>query len=422
VSVEQFSWLSDQGARVLIEQLQDGIFAIENEKMAYANQRLCDMLEYPADKLVGMPFINLVAPEDIEVIGARHRDRISGKHVPDHYMLHLRTAAGAVICCDLHVGMTVNRAGRTVTVGSVRDVTRQEAMQAELKATSEQLRFIYEQLPDIYYRVNMEGIITMVSPSSLSILGYRPEEMLGKTLSSYYVAPEDRQRVVKQIADGGGRATQAEAALRHKNGDTVWITANSYIRYGPDGKPAYIDGVARDTTERKRMEEQLTALARTDSLTGAYSRRYFMDRSEEIIRLMKRHQRPLSMMIADLDHFKRINDTHGHQAGDKALVAFTGMCREVIRESDVLGRLGGEEFGLVLPETPLTHAHTLAERLREATAAIEIPLDDCRIGITVSIGLVELNEDETSLGGLMRRADLAMYQAKTGGRNRVAIS
>jgi diguanylate cyclase (GGDEF)-like protein len=141
-----------------------------------------------------------------------------------------------------------------------------------------------------------------------------------------------------------------------------------------------------------------------------------------VINLMKRYRRPASMMIADLDHFKAINDKYGHHAGDLALKAFTGACRQEIRESDILGRLGGEEFGLMLPETTIQHAQILAERIRKAAEALEITFDDQTIRITVSIGLVGLHMDETSLDAVMGCADRAMYQAKARGRNQVVTS
>jgi diguanylate cyclase (GGDEF)-like protein len=147
-----------------------------------------------------------------------------------------------------------------------------------------------------------------------------------------------------------------------------------------------------------------------------------MEKSEEVISMMRRYLRPASMMVADLDHFKSINDKFGHHAGDLALKAFTDVCREEIRESDILGRLGGEEFGLMLPETTIQHARVLAERIRRATSALEITLDDQTIRIAVSIGLVELNPEDATLDAAMRRADLAMYQAKAGGRNQVVAS
>jgi diguanylate cyclase (GGDEF)-like protein/PAS domain S-box-containing protein len=420
--LEKFSWLSDQGYQVLLDRLQDGIFVVEAGKLAYVNQRLADMLGYQVNELIGRPFLEVVAADDQSLVWERHHARLAGKKVPEQYDIHLCNACGTVISCSLNVGLGENKEGSTVTVGSVRDVTQQRAALAQLEASKAELKSIFDQLPDIFYRTDMQGILTKMSPACFDILGYRQEELLGTPLSGYYKTPEERQKIVKAIIAGGGKTTRVEAALQHKDGSTVWISTSAFIRLGPDGQPSFIEGMARDVSEHKRMENQLITLSRTDALTGAYSRGYFMDKSEEVINMMRRYQRPASMMVADMDHFKTINDNYGHHAGDLALKAFTNICRQEIRESDILGRLGGEEFGLMLPETTIQHAQILAERIRKAAETLEITLDDQAIRITVSIGLVELSAEDASLDAVMRRADLAMYRAKAGGRNRVVTA
>lgn len=417
--MEKISWLTDQGARILIDHLLDGIYVVEDGKLSYANNRIAQILGYSADELIGRPFIELIADKDKALVMERYHARLSGENVPEQYDIHLVTASGREVCCALNISLLQDQRGNTVIIGSARDVTRQEVELAQLEAAQLELQSIFDQLPDVFYRTNMQGIITMISPLCFDVLGYRQEVMLGTPMAQYYVTPEDRQKVVQAIVDGGGKVTQAEAGLRHKNGSTVWISTNAIVRLDAEGKPLYIEGVARDISERKRMEDQLIALTRVDGLTGAYSRSYFLGRSEEVLEMMRRYQHPASMMMMDLDHFKKINDNYGHHVGDQALVAFTQACRKEIRESDVLGRLGGEEFGLILPETPLHNAQALAERIRIATSAIVIPYGDINIRFTVSIGLVEIKPDDQSMDSIMQRADMAMYQAKEKGRDQV---
>lgn len=420
--MKKLSCPSEQDYRVLVDHLQDGMFVVEDGKITYVNQRLADMFCYPVEELIDRRFIDLVAEEDKPIVSERHRARIAGEKVPELYDVHIATGRGTTICCSLSVGLSKNQAGHTVAVGTLRDVTRQKAALADLEASKEELKSIFDHLPDIFYRTDMQGILTKASPACYHVLGYRQEEMLGTALSSYYKTPEERQKIVQAIIAGGGKATRVEAALKHKNGSTIWISTSAFVRLGPDGQPAFIEGMARDVSEHKRMENQLIALSRTDGLTGAYNRGYFIDKSEEVINMARRYQRPASMMIADLDHFKEINDKHGHHSGDVALKTFADVCRRKIRESDILGRLGGEEFGLTLPETTIQDAQVLAERIRKAVAAIEIPAGDRMIGMTVSIGLVELSPEDASLSAVMRRADLAMYQAKARGRNQVVTT
>ncbi|KQP88382.1 GGDEF domain-containing protein [Methylobacterium sp. Leaf117] len=170
---------------------------------------------------------------------------------------------------------------------------------------------------------------------------------------------------------------------------------------------------------RTRLEAELRRLADTDDLTGAFARRRFM---EIAAREWLRHERsgtPVCILMLDLDRFKLLNDSFGHAAGDAALMSFVTTCRANLRTLDFIGRTGGEEFAIVLPDTSLEVGHAFAERLRDAVAATSVPAMDAAVTITVSIGLAQARQGE-SLESAMQRADAALYTAKDGGRNRVA--
>lgn len=417
--MKEFSWLSDQGSRFLIDHFQDGIFVIDDGKLVYVNQKLADMLGYQVDQIIGRPFVDLVAGNDQQLSAERNHARFSEKNVPAQYDIRVRTAQGALIFCSINVGVTEDPQGHLVTIGSARDVTLQMAALEELEVSQLELKSIFDQLPDVFYRTDMLGIITMITPSCFDVIGYRQEEMVGTAMSSYYKTAEDRQRVVQAIAEGGGKATQVEAALRHKDSTIIWISTNAFVRYDTGGQPLHIEGVARDISERKQLEDQLTELSRIDNLTGVFNRRFFLEKSEEVIDKMKRYPHPASMLMMDLDHFKKINDQYGHRVGDLVLIAFAEVCRKEIREQDIFGRMGGEEFCLMLPETPMHSALILAERIRESTAAIKLTQGEQLIRVTVSIGLVEINATDLSLASAMHRADLSMYKAKELGRDQV---
>lgn len=176
-----------------------------------------------------------------------------------------------------------------------------------------------------------------------------------------------------------------------------------------------------DITERKRMEEALRIEASTDSLTGAPNRRQFMTDAQRLVSAAERYDRPLTLLLLDVDHFKRINDTHGHAFGDRALVSVAQAIRSQLRDSDIFGRLGGEEFAACLPETGSEEAATVTERLRQAIAAIALKADRDPRAITVSIGLATWRSGPCDLETLLRIADDALYRAKQNGRNRVEI-
>jgi diguanylate cyclase (GGDEF)-like protein len=178
--------------------------------------------------------------------------------------------------------------------------------------------------------------------------------------------------------------------------------------------------IAERTTDLSAANHRLFELATTDPLTGCVNRRHFIERAHELIALGNRHGLPTSLMIMDLDHFKRINDTHGHPAGDEVLRLTGEIGRNHIRATDLLGRIGGEEFALLMPHTPVEGARQFADRLREAIGSGEARIDGQCIRITVSLGLAELRPNE-NFDSLYARADAALYAAKAGGRNRLFV-
>jgi diguanylate cyclase (GGDEF)-like protein len=171
--------------------------------------------------------------------------------------------------------------------------------------------------------------------------------------------------------------------------------------------------------ELQRAYEKADTLSKTDVLTGINNRRSFFECGEQIISYCERNKLPLSAIVMDVDHFKRINDTHGHHFGDVTLSQIGKILQAEFRKSDVLGRLGGEEFAILLPDTPQNQAQELAEKLRQTIAATPISYQDKQLSITVSIGVASGPYD---LETLLPQADAAMYQAKTEGRNRTVTA
>jgi diguanylate cyclase (GGDEF)-like protein len=175
----------------------------------------------------------------------------------------------------------------------------------------------------------------------------------------------------------------------------------------------------RDITERKRTETALRELAHHDPLTGVPNRRlFFVSAAREFARA-RRSQRPLSLISIDIDHFKNINDQYGHAAGDEVLKSLSYTWGRLLREVDLLSRLGGEEFAVLLPDTALVGAHLVAERLRQSVAQHEVTENTEEIRCTISAGVSTLQPADASIDDILRRADESLYRAKKAGRNRV---
>ncbi len=179
----------------------------------------------------------------------------------------------------------------------------------------------------------------------------------------------------------------------------------------------------REVVERERAEAQLREMATRDPLTDAINRRHFFELAEQEFHRARRYGRPMSLAMVDADHFKDINDTHGHLVGDQVLRTLVEVCRTSLRRSDVLARYGGEEFVILLPETAPPAAAAVMERLRDAVSKQVVHTREATVHFTVSVGVVSVTAGEAtgmdSLEPLLRRADAACYAAKAAGRNRV---
>lgn len=205
-------------------------------------------------------------------------------------------------------------------------------------------------------------------------------------------------------------------------GDRVY-SARSYPIRTDD---AVVEGTAfliHDVTENVQLVDQLHQQANTDSLTGLFNRRHFTDLGRRLLKRCQRRETQAGVIVCDIDHFKRINDTWGHAAGDEVLLAVAAALQRGLRDSDVLGRYGGEEFAIILPGAGIERTTVIAERLRRDVEAMPIEISGEKTGITLSFGVhASAVGESTSLDDLLNLADAALYQAKNTGRNRVVAS
>jgi diguanylate cyclase (GGDEF)-like protein len=177
--------------------------------------------------------------------------------------------------------------------------------------------------------------------------------------------------------------------------------------------------VYRDVTERKFMENELKRLAATDPLTGADNRRSFLEKAAYELLRSQRYEHAFALLMLDVDHFKSVNDTYGHKWGDQVLKAIVAKSLKTLRDTDLFGRIGGEEFAIILPESEAEAALEVGERLRQALSEISISSDKGSIKITVSIGLAMMEAGNDTLEAILERADAALYKAKQAGRNKL---
>ena len=263
-----------------------------------------------------------------------------------------------------------------------------------------------------------EGRFEMVNPAYCDFYGYREEELLGQHFT--LVVPEADHALMcdlhaRLITGDSDREDTQECEVLGKDGQPRNILVKATRIQDGRGEVKKVTFVV-DISERKAMEQRLEYLAHHDELTGLLNRRAGLGLLEEEIQRSRRYATPLSVASCDLDHFKRVNDRHGHAVGDQVLGDTARVMKETMRQHDHVIRLGGEEFLLLLPGVTQEQARQAVERLRQRLATT--PMADARIHLTLSAGIAQLGGEEEA-DALLERADRALYGAKEQGRNRV---
>ncbi len=280
-----------------------------------------------------------------------------------------------------------------------------------------------ERLPAITYvaEPGPEGRWRYVSPRIEQMLGYSQAEWLTDPgLWARCVHPEDRARVVEEEERdvASGEPVRTEYRMVAKDGRVLWVIDEAVLRVDPDGNPRY-DGLLIDISEHKRLESQLQFFAEHDPLTGLCNRRRFVEELTAEIKRLRRQPQPASLLMVDIDNLKAVNDSLGHRAGDRLIRATAEVLSRRLRETDTVARLGGDEFAALLRGTGSEAAENLAGRLVEAVKDRARALPEDGIDAAVSAGLADLRPEVDSPDDTLAAADLAMYEAKRKGGDRV---
>jgi diguanylate cyclase (GGDEF)-like protein/PAS domain S-box-containing protein len=319
------------------------------------------------------------------------------------------------LSCEL-----LHEGGREIgTIGFFHDISGRLALQNHLAESEAKFRTLFETASDAILSTDEDGLILMANRAAKDVFEYPGQQIVGLD--------------VRRLLGSGEEVTWevlARYASRPEPGKYVESTAVS--RYGKkipfhisiseslSGGRKFYTVIMRDVSQIKAYEEDLQILANTDSLTRLFNRRQLYPVMQNELDRSIRKRIPFSVLLIDIDHFKKFNDTYGHAGGDLLLVGFADKLRSAIRQMDSAFRFGGEEFVVLLPETAGQEARIPAERFRQRIAAsrFSMPPDGRPVSVTVSVGIAGFRDGDT-LDDVIRHADLAMYAAKSGGRNRV---
>lgn len=308
---------------------------------------------------------------------------------------------------------------------------------ARLNKLQEEVELLTSYFTDTIYRLGYKDMkYDYISPSVYNLLGYHPEELheigLRSLILETRMISEGMRKVAsykdyeKQRKKGEVLKWQADYLIKTKEDRQIWISDISYPWVDNEKNVIGSIGVLRDITERVEAEQsvqnELTRLAITDPLTGLHNRRYFFDSLQNELKRIERSNKSLSVLLLDVDFFKKVNDTYGHSIGDNVLGTIADLIKGCLREIDVSARVGGEEFAAILIDSPAHASFKVAERMRKVIAQHQFNFPDTTpFSCTVSIGLCGTNSgDNDSDQDLYKRADTCLYHAKNSGRNRVS--
>jgi diguanylate cyclase (GGDEF)-like protein/PAS domain S-box-containing protein len=316
--------------------------------------------------------------------------------------------------------------GSKVWHGVMFDITELKRVEGDLREAEERYRTLVERIPAVTFVDRADGSeeALYVSPQIEGLLGYTPDEWMEGHVWRERLHPDDRERVLAsdERFEAEGEAVDEEYRLLAKDGSLVWVREETVLVRGEGGEPLYVQGIMSDVTEKKEAEERLEHQAFHDSLTGLPNRRLFMDRlGQALRRTRRRKKRSVAVLFMDLDGFKVINDSLGHDSGDRLLVEVAKRLGDCLRPEDTLARFGGDEFVVLIEgagasDAAVRVAERILDELREPFA-----LDGRELYVAASMGVGLENDSTKSPEELLREADTSMYWAKDEGSGYVVF-
>lgn len=314
----------------------------------------------------------------------------------------------------------------------VRDITWRKRSEERLHRSERFLNTIFNSIRDPFCIFDGDLRIIRVNEAYARMENKTADELIGKKC---YEVLEKRDSMCEGCVVGKTLTSADPCAkdklITHQDGTETWMEIYTYPILDEEGKVSHVIEYTRDITERKKTEDEkrrlidkLEHLSKTDGLTGLINRRALTGSLTYEIDRAKRYQSELAIILCDVDNFKAINDTYGHDAGDQALQVLSATLKTILRKTDIAGRYGGDEFMLILPETSIKGAESLAEKLLSAVRDAELHVPNGRpIHLSMSIGIagLELDREGENIDTFVKRADDAMYVSKQGGKDRVSI-
>jgi len=419
--------IPDDAYRVIFDAAATGIAILDLDgRFLKVNGECCRILGYDERELPGMS-MQSISPGDA-CQSDRHvfQELLAGRIAQFRQERQAVRKDARLVWIQLDVSLIHSADGEpSYFVCQLRDNTERARTEHALHESEERFRTLATHAPFGVFETSPDGRCTFVNRHWKELTGQPLEEALEFGWSKV-VHPDDRGELLRAWGEAvrEERGLTCEFRCLRPDGRNAWVFCQVNPMRNEAGEITTYLGNLVDVTYRKeteaelrRLNAQLEALATTDALTGLQNRRATFDQLATLAAAAERYHEPLSCLMIDIDHFKNVNDTFGHAAGDMVLREVAGVIRREARRSDLCGRFGGEEFLVLCPRTDLAEAHAAAERIRQSIASCRLPVDDEEIAVTVSIGVACCRFPECESHGLVAAADKQLYEAKRSGRN-----
>ncbi len=405
---------SDNRYKRIVENLNEGIWVIDKyNSIRFVNQALADMLGYSLEEMLGRPVFDFENENNQNVLKQQIAERKKGfSSIYEIEVLHKK--GHSVLIQAESAPFLDDQENFDGVVEGIKDVTDIRRQQLKLKMLSSAV----EQSGSMVVITDQNAYIEYANPKLCAVTGYIKEELLGK--NTYMLQPEDvDMQIVNDLWEtiNQGKEWQGEMQLRKKDGGKIWVLVSVSSITNEQEKITHFVTVFEDVSQLKEAHLRMEELAYVDSLTGLANRILFRDRLEQVLKGLKRSGVTAALLYLDLDEFKRINDSLGHDVGDAVLMKVAATLRQCVRYQDTVARMGGDEFVILLTDIgDMSGASSVARKIMKKMSE-PVSLLKNEILITPSIGITLAPEDSLNADILLKNADMAMYKAKSLGRN-----
>ena len=366
---------------------------------------------YTRDELVGHA-VEMLVPDRFRLVHPEHRRKYAGdphtRPMGAGLELYGRRKDGTEFPVEISLS-PLDAEDALLVACAIRDITERRRFEQD----ASHFRAVVESSHDAIIGKDLDGLITSWNAAAERLFGYSAAEVRGRSVSLLVPAGHDDElgEVLRRVRMGE-RVDDYETQRSRKDGTQVDVSLTVSPIRDRDGAVVGASTIARDISARLRYQEQLRFLAEHDPLTGAWNRRRFEREISEQIGRARRYGEQAAILIIDIDGFKEINDTYGHRAGDKALKELAAALRRRLRETDVVARVGGDEFAVLLPYANSEQGQAMAADLRRVISEREVDLGDTKLHLSASVGAVHIDQHTASDETVLTDADRAMYREK----------